>query len=60
MAKLVILVISFLTSFLLTLRAAFVAKLVILGISSLTSFILTLRAAVVAKLVIQVFYLQYL
>ena len=43
-AKLVILGISLLTSFILALRAAaVVAKLVVLGISPLTSFILALR-----------------
>ena len=41
-AKLVILGISPLTSFILALREALVAKLVILGISPLTSFILAL------------------
>ena len=52
MAKLVILDILFLTSFILALRAIVVAKLVILGISFLTSFIIALRLALVAKLVI--------
>ena len=51
-AKLVILGISPLTSFILALREALVAKLVILGISPLTSFNLALREALVAKLVI--------
>ena len=51
-AKLVILGISPLTSFILALRAAVVAKLLIIGISPLTSFILALREALVAKLVI--------
>ena len=51
-AKLVILGISPLTSFILALREALVAKLVILGISPLTSFVLALRQASVAKLVI--------
>ena len=49
MAKLLILGILFLTSFVLALRAAVVAKLVILGISFLTPFILTLRVVLVAK-----------
>ena len=52
-AKLVILGILPLTSFILVLRAAVVSKLVILGISLLTSFILALREYY------QVFYLQY-
>ena len=51
-AKLVILGILPLTSFILALRAAVVAKLVILGISPLTSFILALRVVLVAKLII--------
>ena len=51
-AMLVILGISFLTSFILELREALLAKLVILGILFLTAFILALRAAVVANLVI--------
>ena len=51
-AKLEILDILFLTSFILALRAVLVAKLVILGISFLTSFILALRVLSVAKLVI--------
>ena len=42
-AKLVILGILFLTSFILALRAAIVVHLVILDISFLTSFILALR-----------------
>ena len=50
LAKLVILGILPLTSFILALRAAIVAKLVILGISHLTSFILALRVRLVAKL----------
>ena len=49
-AKLVILVILFLNSFILALRAVVVAKLVILGISFLTSFILALKVVLVAKL----------
>ena len=49
MAKLLILGILFLTSFVLALRAAVVAKLVILGISFLTPFILTLRVVLVAE-----------
>ena len=51
-AKLVILGILLLNSFILALRAAVVAKLVILGISYLTSFILAFRVVLVAKLVI--------
>ena len=51
-AKLVMLVIVFLTSFILALRAVVVATLVIIGIFFLTSFILSLRVASVAKLVI--------
>ena len=51
-AKLVILAILFLTSFILALKAAVVAKLVILRISLLTSFILPLRVVLIAKLVI--------
>ena len=47
MAKLVILGILFLTSFILALRPAVVAKLEILAISPLTSFTLALRAVVV-------------
>ena len=54
MAKLVILGISPLTSFILALRTSVVAQLVILGISPLTSFILALREALEAKLVISV------
>ena len=52
LAKLVILGIWPLTSFILALRAAVEAKLVILDISPLTSFILALRVVLVAKLVI--------
>ena len=48
-AKLVILGILSLTSFILALRVVVVAKLVILGISPLTSFILALRVVLVAK-----------
>ena len=44
-AKLVILCISPLTSFILALREALVAKLVILSISPVASFILALREA---------------
>ena len=51
-AKLVILGILLLTSFILALRAVVLAKLVILGISPLTSFILALRVVLVAMLVI--------
>ena len=51
-AKLVMLFISPLTSFILALREALVAELVIIGISPLTSFILALREALVAKLVV--------
>ena len=51
-AKLLILGILLLTSFILTLRSVVIAKLVILGISFLTSFILALRVVLVAKLVI--------
>ena len=51
-AKLVILFISPLTSFILALREALVAKLGILGISPLTSFILALSEVLVAQLVI--------
>ena len=51
-AKLLILSILFLTSFILTLRAVVaVAKLVTLGISPLTSFILALTEVLVTKLV---------
>ena len=49
MAKLVILGILFLTSFVSALRTAVGAKLVILGISFLTPFILTLRVVLVAE-----------
>ena len=51
-AKLVIIGISPLTSFVLALREALVGKLVILGISPLTSFFIVLREKLVAKLVI--------
>ena len=51
-AKLVILGILFLASFILALIAVVVATLVILGISFLTSFILALRVVLVAKLAI--------
>ena len=51
-AKLLILGILFLISFILALRAALVAKLVIVCISFLTLFILALRAVLVTKLVI--------
>ena len=51
-AKLVMLGILPLTSFISALRASIVAKLLILGISPLTSFILALRVVLVAKLVI--------
>ena len=51
-ARLAILGISPLTSFILELRVVSVAKSVILDISPLTSFILALRAALVATLVI--------
>ena len=51
-AKLVILGILFLTSFILALRPVEVAKLVILDISPSTSFILALRVELVATLVI--------
>ena len=51
-AKLVILDILPLTSFILLLRASVVAKLVIPVISPLTSFILALRAVLVAKFAI--------
>ena len=50
-AKLVILCISFLISFILTLTVEVVIKLVIPGISFLTSFILALRVVLVDKLV---------
>ena len=51
-AKFLILGISPITLFILTLREALVAKLVIIGISHLTSFSLVLREALAAKLVI--------
>ena len=51
-AKLVILGILPLTSFILMLRAAVVVELVMLGICPLTSFILALRVVLIAKLVI--------
>ena len=51
-AKLVILGILLLTSFILALKTVVVAKLVILGISFLTSFIFALRVVSVAKLAI--------
>ena len=51
-AKLVILGILSLSSFILALREAVVAKIVILGIPDLTSFILELRILLVTKLVI--------
>ena len=51
-AKLVILVTLFLTSFILALRAVVTAKLLILGILFLTSFIVVLTVVLVAKLVI--------
>ena len=51
-AKLVILGILFITSFILALRTPVVAKLVILGIRFLTPFILALRVVLVAQLVI--------
>ena len=54
-AKLVILGILPLTSFILALRASVVAKLVILDVSPLTLFILALRVVLVAKLVISGF-----
>ena len=50
--KLLILGISFLTSFILALTTTVVANLVILGILFLTSFILALRVVLVAKSVI--------
>ena len=52
MAKLVILGISPLMSFISTLREALIAKLVIIRISPLSLFILVLGEALVAKLVI--------
>ena len=51
-AKLVVLGILFLTSFILALRAVVVAKLVILVISPLTSFMLSLRVVLVRTFVI--------
>ena len=51
-AKLVILGISPLTSFILALRATVVAKLAIIGFSHLTSYISALRVVLVPKLVI--------
>ena len=51
-AKLVILGISTLTSFILALRAEVVTKLVILGISSLTSVYFSNKSTLFAKLVI--------
>ena len=48
-AKLVLIGISPLTSFILALIEALVAKLVTLGISPLTSFILALRETLVAR-----------
>ena len=51
-AKLAILDISPLTSFILALTEALVAKLLILGISRLNSSILALRETIVAKLII--------
>ena len=58
-AKLAILGILFLTSFILALREVLVAKLVILGVSPLTLFISALRKASAASQQYQVFYLQY-
>ena len=58
-AKLVILGVSTLISFILALIEALVAKLVILGISPSTSFYIALRVVLVAKLVISGFFLQY-
>ena len=58
-AKLVILSILPLTSFILASREELVIKLVVLGISPLTSFNLALRV-LVAKLVISGIHLQYL
>ena len=52
MAKLIVLGISPLTSFILALREALVVRFVVLGISPLTSFVLTLRVVLGAKLVI--------
>ena len=51
-AKLVILGILFLTSFILTLRAAVVAQLVLSGIFFLASFVLALQVVLAAKVVI--------
>ena len=51
-AKLVIVSILFLTSFILALRAVVVAKLVTVGILFLTSSILARRVVLLAKLVI--------
>ena len=51
-AKLVILGILFLTSFILTLRAAVVAQLVLSGIFFLASFVLALQVVLTAKVVI--------
>ena len=51
-AKLVIIGILLLTSFILALRETILTKLVILGSLFLTSFILALRVVLVAKLVI--------
>ena len=50
-AKLIILDVFFLTSFILALRATVAAKLVILGISFLISFILGVKVVLVASLV---------
>ena len=50
-AKLVVLVTLFLTSFILSLKAVVTAKLLILDISFLTSFIVVLIVVIVAKLV---------
>ena len=51
-AKIVILGILFLTSFILTLRAAVVAQLVLSGIFFLASFVLALQVVLAAKVVI--------
>ena len=51
-AKIVILGILFLTSFILTLRAAVVAQLVLSGIFFLASFVLALQVVLTAKVVI--------
>ena len=59
-AKLVILVILPLTSFILALRAELVAQVVILGISPVTSFILGLGAVLVAYLLSLVYCSKYL